>query len=268
MDSTSATGVSERYLVGSPGTFFSISGLHVPVGAVLKTIALGGLVLLPAGGVTFWMMHEMGLSGSDTVPPSVGAVNHTAMLAIALLLIVWLSQGHLSSYGLKWPLGRRYIVASIAWGTFFGFFMTAVDYFPQIAHRLPPPGNLSLAPGNIAGYLAAYGVYVGPTEEIPFRGLMWTFLMKRSSGRIRLGRYEMHVSGVILALLFALAHLTSFWTMNVWYALGQQCYAFALGILYAYWREKSGSLLAPILGHSFSDGVEYSLMFFLTWLWG
>jgi hypothetical protein len=30
--------------------------------------------------------------------------------------------------------------------------------------------------------------------------------------------------------------------------LGQQIYAFELGILYAYWREKSGSLLAPIVG--------------------
>jgi hypothetical protein len=34
----------------------------------------------------------------------------------------------------------------------------------------------------------------------------------------------------------------------------------ALEILYAYWREKSGSLLAPIIGHNASDGVEYVLI--------
>ena len=44
--------------------------------------------------------------------------------------------------------------------------------------------------------------------------------------------------------------------VNFWIALGQQIYAFALGILYAYWREKSGSLLAPIIGHNVSDGVS------------
>ena len=66
--------------------------------------------------------------------------------------------------------------------------------------------------------------------------------MHRTSGRVRLWRYDMHVAGVILAMLFALAHLTSFWTVNFWMALGQQIYAFALGILYAYWREKSESL--------------------------
>src|SRR6202167_6484529 len=85
------------------------------------------------------------------------------------------------------------------------------------------------------------------------------FLMQRTLGRIRFWKYDMHVAGVILALLFALAHLTSFWTENFWIALGQQIYAFTLGILYVYWREKSGSLLAPIIGHNVSDGVEYAL---------
>ena len=84
---------------------------------------------------------------------------------------------------------------------------------------------------------------------------------------MRFWKYDMHVAGVILAILFALAHLTSFWTENFWIALGQQIYAFTLGILYAYWREKSGSLLAPIIGHNVSDGVEYVLMFLMTWLW-
>jgi uncharacterized protein len=72
--------------------------------------------------------------------------------------------------------------------------------------------------------------------------------MQRISGRIRFWKYQMHVAGVVLELLFALVHLTSFWQEILWRASGQQIYAFALGILYAYWREKSGSLLAPIVG--------------------
>lgn len=40
----------------------------------------------------------------------------------------------------------------------------------------------------------------------------------------------------------------------------------ATGIFYAYWREKSGSLLAPSIGHV-SGGVGYVLMFFMTWAW-
>jgi membrane protease YdiL (CAAX protease family) len=263
----SATSAPDRYLVGSSSSLFSISGLRVPMRAVLATVGLGLLVLLPTGVVTVWMMWHMHISQSATIPPLVVAVNNTAKLLTALLLIAWIGKGCFSDYGLQWPKGKSYVCAAIAWGTLFGILMTAVDYLPQILRRLPPPGHLALAPANIAAYLAAYGLYTGPSEEISFRGLMQTFLMQRTSGTVRLGRYEMHVAGVILALLFALAHITSFWQIPFWFALGQQVYAFALGILYAYWRERSESLLAPILGHSLGDGVEYALMFFLTWLW-
>jgi uncharacterized protein len=37
-----------------------------------------------------------------------------------------------------------------------------------------------------------------------------------------------------------------------------------LGILYAYWLEKSKSVVAPIIGHNFSDVVEYLILF--AWL--
>jgi len=86
--------------------------------------------------------------------------------------------------------------------------------------------------------------------------------MQRTSGQVRLWKFEMHI-----ALLFALAHVTSFWSDLFWPALGRQVYGFVLGVLYAYWREKSGSLLAPIIGHNLSDGVEYALMFLMTLLW-
>jgi membrane protease YdiL (CAAX protease family) len=193
--------------------------------------------------------------------------NHAVMLVIALALIAWFSGGNFSEYGLKWPKQRHHVASALLWGTAFGLWMTFVDYFPQILRRTPPPDNLALTPGSIAAWLFFQGIYVGPTEEIPFRGLLQTFLMQRTSGRVRFWKYEMHVAGVILALLFAVAHLTSFWTENFWLALGQQIYAFALGILYAYWREQSGSLLAPIIGHNMSDGVEYVLMFLMTWAW-
>ena len=189
------------------------------------------------------------------------------MLLIAVALIAWFSRGNFSEYGLEWPKHKHYVPSALLWGAAFGLLMTVVDYFPQILRHIPPGDNLALTPRSIGAWLFFEWIFVGPTEEIPFRGLLQTFLMQRTSGRIRFWKYEMHVAGVILALLFALAHLTSFWTENFWIALGQQIYAFALGILYAYWREKSGSLLAPIIGHNVGDGVEYVLIFLMTWLW-
>ena len=239
----------------------------MPLRTVFATIGLALLVVLPSGYVYVVLAKHMATQSSTAMPWLAMFVNHAAMLVIALALIAWFSKGRLSDYGLQWPKRKHYVLAALAWGAFFGLLMTAVDYFPQILKHLPPPENLSLAPASIGAWMFFEAVYVGPTEEILFRGLLQTFLMQRTSGRVRFWKYDMHVAGVTLALLFALAHLTSFWTENSWIALGQQIYAFALGILYAYWREKSGSLLAPIIGHNASDGVEYVLMFLMTWLW-
>jgi membrane protease YdiL (CAAX protease family) len=60
------------------------------------------------------------------------------------------------------------------------------------------------------------------------------------------------MGAVIAAALFGLSH----WNYGVLpfpLALGQQAYAFALGLFYAYCLEKSRSVLAPILAHNISD---------------
>jgi uncharacterized protein len=184
----------------------------------------------------------------------------------ALIVIAILSKGHFADYGLRWPRGKSYVLAAILWGVFFGVLMTVVDFPSQLLSHTPPPG-LPLTAASLVGWLTFEWLFVGFGEEIAFRGLLQTFLMKHASGRIRLFKYDMHVAGVILALLFALAHATNFSVRHFWLALGQQIYAFALGILYAYWYEKSGSLLASIVGHNIGDGVEYALMFLMVWLW-
>ena len=71
----------------------------------------------------------------------------------------------------------------------------------------------------------------------------------------------MNWAGVIVALLFALLHAPNFALRSWPIALGQQIYAFALGVLYAYWLEKSKSIVAPIIGHNVSDVVEYIILF-------
>jgi len=266
LDTVSAQAM-DNYLIGSATSMFSISQLRVRVWPILATFGLGVLVILPSILVGGWVTQRMGMEHSKAMPWLGHYVDHTAMLVIALVLAAWLSKGHVSEYGLQWPRSKSYALAAAAWGAFFGVLMTLVDYFPQILAHSPLPDKLSLTAASLAGWLGFEAIFVGFGEEVPFRGLLQTFLMQRSSGRVRLWKFDMHIAGVILALLFAMAHMFSFWERPFWFALGQQVYGFALGILYAYWREKSGSLLAPIIGHNVSDGVEYALMFLMTWLW-
>ncbi len=142
--------------------------------------------------------------------------------------------------------------------------MTVVDYAPQLmAHTKPDPG-FPLTTGNIWGWIFFEGIYVGPTEEIPFRALLVTFLAATMPGKLHLGRFNMNWAGIIVALIFALLHANNFDSRHWIEALGQQFYAFALGVLYAYWLEKSKSVVAPIVGHNVSDVVEYLILF--AWL--
>lgn len=189
-------------------------------------------------------------------------VQHGFQCVIALLIIAalkyWLVP---ADYGLHLPRGKTYILPAILWGAFFGVLMTVVDYAPQlIAHTRPDPG-FPLTRANIIGWTFFEGIYVGPTEEIPFRALLVTYLATTMPGKLKIGRFAMNWAGILVAVIFALLHASSFETRNWPMAVGQQAYAFALGVLYAYWLEKSKSVVAPIIGHNISDVVEYLLLF-------
>jgi CAAX protease family protein len=166
-----------------------------------------------------------------------------------------------ADYGLHLPRGKTYIWPAILWGIFFGVLMTAVDYAPDLIAHTRPDVGFELTRANIWSWLSFEGLYVGPTEEIPFRALLVTYLATTMPGKLRVGRFEMNWAGVLVAVIFALLHANSFDTRNWTAALGQQVYAFALGVLYAYWLEKSRSILAPMIGHNVSDVVEQSLVF-------
>jgi uncharacterized protein len=188
-------------------------------------------------------------------------MQHGFQLLVALIAIAILKYWVPADYGLHAPREKSYVLPAILWGVFFGVLMTVVDYAPQlIAHTKPSPG-FPLTPANVRGWLFFEGVYVGPTEEIPFRALLVTYLAVTMPGKLRVGGFEMNWAGVIVALIFALLHAANF-SLRAWpEALGQQFYAFALGVLYAYWLEKSKSIVAPIIGHNVGDVVEYIIMF-------
>jgi CAAX protease family protein len=225
-------------------------GFGMPIAAAYVayfTIKVLHLAIVPGGNLGWLYLQH--------------AYQLLAALIVIAILKFWLLP---ADYGLHWPRGKTYIVPAILWGVFFGVLMTLVDYAPQlIAHTKPNPG-FPLTPHHVWGWLFFEGVYVGPTEEIPFRALLVTYLAVTMPGKLRIGRFDMNWAGIIVAVIFALLHASNF-DMRAWpEALGQQFYAFALGVLYAYWLEKSKSIVAPIIGHNVSDVTEYLILF--AWL--
>lgn len=226
--------------------------LAIPAGGALLALAACALLHLPIkpGANVAWLY-----------------VQHAGQLVVALALIALFKRTIMpADYGLHAPRGRSYVPAALLWGAIFGVVMTLIDYAPQlIAGARPAPGDIP-TPGNVAAGLLFQGVWVGPTEEIPFRALLVTYLAAAMPGQVRLGRFRMEWAGVIVALLFALLHAGGFFSHDWPEALGQQVYAFILGVLYAYWLEKSRSVLAPAIGHNASDVTEYLIV--LLWAGG
>jgi hypothetical protein len=188
-------------------------------------------------------------------------IHHGFQLLFALVAIAIIRRFVPADYGLHRPRGKTYLGPAILWGVVFGILMTLVDYAPQLWAHTTPSLDYPLTQRNVVGWLFFEGVYVGPTEEIPFRALLVTYLAATMPGRVRLFRFEMNWAGVIVALLFALLHASNFATRPWAQALGQQVYAFVLGVMYAYWLEKSKSVVAPAVGHNVGDGVEYCILF-------
>jgi membrane protease YdiL (CAAX protease family) len=192
---------------------------------------------------------------------------HLWQTLLALVAIVVIKRFMSFDAGLRWPQGRTFLAPAILWGVFFGVLMTVVDYAPDLIAQRPMDLGFPMTRTNVVGWLGFEGVYVGPTEEILFRSLLVGYLIAAMPGTLRVGRYSMSWAGVIVAAIFAFAHVASSITRPSFAAIGQQIYAFALGVLYAYWFEKSRSVVAPIVGHNVSDVTEYAICFVLIALW-
>lgn len=169
-----------------------------------------------------------------------------------------------ADFGLRWPSDRTYIGWAAFWGLAFAVIMLIADHWPALIHLKAPPVPEAPTPLNIAGWLGFELFWVGICEETVFRGLLLGVLTALSPSRIRIRSFEISTAGVTLAVLFALAHASNFATRPWYEALAQQFYAIALGIIYAWLRERSNSLVPAIVAHSLSDFGETGLVFLLA----
>ncbi len=247
---------------------FSVSNVQLRVWPFVALLLLLAAAMAPGVLALFLVSAHLHLTLAQlqAMPWLPLAASETGYVIGSLICIGFLSKGNFGEFGIRLPRGKSYLKAAFLWGVSFGLLMILVDHLPQLIAHIPPDVG-SLMRRNVTGQLVFEGIFPGFGEEILFRGLLLTYLSSRISGRIRFLRFDMHIAGVLLAAMFALAHMSNFWSRPFLQALGQQVYAFGFGVFYAYWSEKSGSVAAAVVGHNVGNFVESAIEFLLAALW-
>ena len=222
---------------------------------------LWGLLIFFLAFLFFFLIDRVAIFLTDLVlAGSFGftwlSLHHFIQIVIALAIMAipgW--HRSLSDWGLNLKNSDQtfkiIIKFSIGWiiGT------TIFTLVSQWLDDWPPLLDFYLSIENILIYLIFESIIVGISEEIVFRGLVYGTLSPYFSKEVKIG-FPISYAGIISAVFFAIAHIgfqffpfaiTTFAPMQIFVA-------FTLGLFYAVLREKTGSLLGPILAHNISDG--------------
>lgn len=231
---------------------------------ILLVLVLGMATLSLSGLATGAVMHAIAPDAHWPQWLSI-SVAETFELIIALIGIA-VARRLLTNadFGLRWPPRRTYLGWAAFWGLAFALIMLVADHWPSLFALKPPPVPEVATPLNVAGWLGFELLWVGICEETLFRGLLLGVLTALSPSKIRIWGTQISTAGITIALLFALAHAANFATRPFYEAFAQQLYAIALGIIYAWLRERSNSLVPAIVAHSLSDFGETALVFLLA----
>lgn len=118
---------------------------------------------------------------------------------------------------------------------------------------------------NIAGYLGFQLFFSGPSEEIIFRAFSITvFANLVSKKRIN---NKISYANLFAAIVFGLAHLAiSFSPFKISFSLPQIIISIILGYFDGDCYEKSGSVIYPMIMHSYSNVLMVSLTLIFTGL--
>jgi hypothetical protein len=190
-------------------------------------------------------------------------VDHTVMLLMALGLVAVARRRTNADYALHLPHGRSYIATAIVLSILFGIAMAIVDY----AHYVSPL-DYGSSGANVAGWMVFQGLFTGPTEEIPYRALLVTYLTVTMPGTLHFQRLSMNGAGVVVAAIFAFFAVPgAFIALPFLVAIAQVSYVFLFGVFLAYWLEKSGSVMAPAVGKCVAFGVRQALLFAMAAVW-
>ncbi|MCK4631761.1 MAG: CPBP family intramembrane metalloprotease [candidate division Zixibacteria bacterium] len=227
-------------------------------GRIIAATLLGMLGLMAISSATMYLQDQPDsfLSNQWTV----GIAGELAMLVCAFLLILLVSRGRISLYGFK-------VARDLTWGRVvllglgLGVLMSAVGLL------LAPDKHPSMQDFSFLQTVVIIWIGASIAEEVLTRGLVQSFLAPLQKHGISVAGIRISLPVLVAALFFGLMHtgLLAIGASGSLVAL-IVVFAFFVGLVAGYYREKTGSLIPAIVVHVMANvggsGIDYLLELF------
>ena len=173
----------------------------------------------------------------------------TYMLILSVVMILLLNKGKLANYGFKLTKNINYFkLGAITIGITLLSMIVGGIVFMGILNNIFPTGNSAGFPESNTFLERVLTVWIWSSicEEVLFRGLIQGFIQKFSSKKFLRLSFPVIFSG----LAFGAMHLSLISAgMGQWFVCFVLVFTSTIGILAAYYREKSDSIIPAIYIH-------------------
>jgi membrane protease YdiL (CAAX protease family) len=215
----------------------------------MKHVMMALLLVLATYFVGFVAISALAMSSPDFMaameskPWVAQPVLAGVTLVVAILVSAVLTRGKLASYGFR--LSRPLMIPqALLAGLILGGLL-------QLGIALIPTEEPELWSPSLLNQVLFYWVLASISEEAVFRGMFQGYLSAHLKKGFRVFRLTISLPALLAAILFALVHLALITQgATIWYALAIMVSAFLGGLAAGYFRDKSGSLVAPVIVHS------------------
>ena len=164
-------------------------------------------------------------------------------LVSSFLLILYLSKEQIAKYGFK--------VSLIKFDWVFYFFIIFIFFVVILKALNIIDGNTSYFGDykSIWKEVVISSIFKPVAEEIFFRGLIQSYIAETLKDKRSFIKYNIYIPIICSVIIFGITHLQLTFYMSMGSIIGFSLKILFLGYVFAYFREKSGSLYPSILAH-------------------
>lgn len=192
------------------------------------------------------------------------SIHHLIQLVLTIALCIGVGQKQKANPLHMWGFNLNKFKESCIWIAVFAVVWFAIEYF-RISRLTTINIPFPLSERNMVGVQFFQYVLSGLCEEPLFRGFVIVFLATHWSRTYKVAGVEISQAVLISVALFMIAHVEiNYLELSIsGFDFDQQMKSLQLGLLYGICFHYTQSLLAPIVIHGLSNGIQFSLMFML-----